>query len=166
MTKKLETDGPKTDGPETQETPLRLLARDPADIEVLSALLQDAIIPGADMLFDRESQRFIFIANRFCWERPPVEGVTGEDGDPVFERSLCGVRIEGVQRVLQTGMPSKRVMALFNLLAVTSEVQDDGTTKINLVFSGDAALRLIVEKIDLAAEDVEAARPTLNQPQH
>ena len=28
--------------------PLRLLARDSADIEVLSTLLQDAIIPGAD----------------------------------------------------------------------------------------------------------------------
>jgi hypothetical protein len=36
------------------DAPLRLLARDGADIEVLSTLLQDAIVPGADMLFDRD----------------------------------------------------------------------------------------------------------------
>ena len=46
----------------SDDAPLRLLARDGADIEVLSTLLQDAIVPGADMLFDRDGKRFIFIA--------------------------------------------------------------------------------------------------------
>ena len=34
---------------------LRLLARDEGDVAVVSALLQDAIIPGADMEFNRQT---------------------------------------------------------------------------------------------------------------
>ena len=148
------------------DAPLRLLARDGADIEVLSTLLQDAIVPGADMLFDRDRKRFIFIANRFCWERPAIADVAGEKGEPVHERSLCAVRIEGVQRVLQTNTPARRDTALFNLLAVTCGAGTDYGTYVDLMFSAGATLRLLVESIEVAAEDVEATRPTTSQPKH
>ena len=46
---------------------LRLLANDSDDVGVLSALLQDAIIPGSDMSFDRTLNAFMIVANRFCW---------------------------------------------------------------------------------------------------
>ena len=49
---------------------LRLLARDEDDVAVVSVLLQDAIIPGADMEFNRKTNQFIIVANRFCWEIP------------------------------------------------------------------------------------------------
>ena len=158
-------DLPQSNADETVP-PLRLLAKDNADIEVVSALLQDAIIPGADMLYDHGTRCFIFIANRFCWERPPLAGVTAEDGHPVHERSLCGVRIEGVHRVLQNGMPARRQMALLNLLAITSKTSEDDRVEINLTFSGAAALRLIVDDIDVIVQDVEASHPTMQQPQH
>lgn len=148
------------------DTPLRLLARDVADIEVLSTLLQDAIVPGVDILFDHDGKRFIFIANRFCWERPAIADVTGEKGEPVHERSLCVVRIETVQRVLQTNMPAKRDKALFNLLAVTYGASADHKTYVDLIFSAGTTLRLLVEGIEVAAEDVEVTRPTTSQPNH
>ena len=50
---------------------LRLLARDKDDVAVVSALLQDAIIPGADMEFKRKTNQFFIVANRFCWEIQP-----------------------------------------------------------------------------------------------
>ena len=155
-----------SDDPGSVGAPLRLLARDSADIEVLSTLLQDAIVPGADMRFDRDVKRFIFIANRFCWERPAIADVTGEKGEPVHERTLCAVQIEGVQRVLQTGMPVRRDTALFNLLAVTNGAGADDGTYVDLMFSAGATLRLLVESIEIAAEDVEATRPTIHQPKH
>ena len=148
------------------DAPMRLLARDGADIEVLSTLLQDAIVPGADMLFDRDGKRFIFITNRFCWERSAIADVTGEKGELVHERSLCAVRIEGVQRVLQTNMPARRDMALLNLLAVTCGAGAEHGTYLDLMFSAGATLRLLVESIEVAAEDVEATRPTTSQPKH
>lgn len=145
---------------------MRLLARDSADIEVLSTLLQDAIVPGVDMLFDRDRKRFIFIANRFCWERPAIAEVIGEKGEPVRERSLCVVRIEGVQRVLQNNIPARRDKELFNLLAVICGDGVENETYVDLMFSAGTTVRLLVEIIEVAATDVEEARPTTSQPKH
>ena len=97
---------------------LRLQAAGQDDLEVLSALLQDAIIPGEDMFHDQGGRRFVMVVNRFCWDQPPVRGVTSEDGGPVYQRRLCGVQIRGVRAVRQSGMPSDRKSALFNLLAI------------------------------------------------
>ena len=155
-----------SDDPGSVGAPLRLLARDSADIEVLSTLLQDAIVPGVDMLFDRDRKRFVFIANRFCWERPAIAEVIGEKGEPVRERSLCVVRIEGVQRVLQNNIPARRDKELFNLLAVICGDAVENETYVDLMFSAGTTVRLLVEIIEVAATDVEEARPTTSQPKH
>ncbi len=155
-----------SDDPGSGGAPLRLLARDSADIEVLSTLLQDAIVPGVDMLFDRDRKRFIFIANRFCWERPAIAEVSGEKGEPVRERSLCVVRIEGVQRVLQNNIPARRDKELFNLLAVICGDGAENEIYVDLMFSAGTTVRLLVEIIEVAATDVEEARPTTSQPKH
>ena len=64
---------------------LRLLAHDGDDVAVLSALLQDAIIPGSDMSFDRKLNEFVIIANRFCWELEPLFDVKSTDGKPIYD---------------------------------------------------------------------------------
>jgi hypothetical protein len=45
---------------------LRLLARDEDDVAVVSALLQDAIIPGADMEFKRKTSQFSLLRTGFA----------------------------------------------------------------------------------------------------
>ena len=49
-----------------QEQPeiLRLVAHDEADIEVVSALLQDAIIAGSDRYFDAQNSCFLIGVTR------------------------------------------------------------------------------------------------------
>ena len=66
--------------------PLRLKVSSDEDLQVLSALLQDAIIPGEDMVYARADQRFILVANRFCGDQPTEDGLVGESGEPVFQR--------------------------------------------------------------------------------
>jgi len=145
---------------------LRLLAASQDDLQVMSALLQDAIIPGEDMQFDRGGRRFVMVANRFCWDLPPVEGVTSESGGPVYRRRLCGIQIGGVRSVRQSGMPADRRVALLNLLAMTSDVEEDGTTSLTMLFSGGAALRLSLDVLQVIAEDIAAGQPTPNRPHH
>lgn len=147
---------------------LQLGARDAADIEVVATLLQDAIIPGSDMQFDRGKARFVMVANRFCWERPALDGVTSESGAPVYQRSLCGIQINDVTRVLATNMPEDRKTALLNLLTIRPGLPDpdSGSETLELVFSGDAILRLVIGQINLVVEDIEATHPTVNQPDH
>ena len=67
-----------------QEHPeiLRLVAQDEADIEVVSALLQDAIIAGSDMYFDVQNDCFLIVVDRFCWERPALANVNALNTEP------------------------------------------------------------------------------------
>jgi len=146
------------------DTRVRLRAASVSDVEVISALLQDAIVPGEDMTFDRAGRRFVMVANRFCWDRPPLEGVTSESGAPVYERRLCGVRIEGVNGVESAGMPATRRGALLNLLAIT--VADAADARVEILFSDGVSLRLAVDGISILAEDLDDGRPTSVMPAH
>jgi len=97
---------------------LRLLAADRDDLAVASALLQDAIIPGVDISFNRDDRQFILIANRFCWEQPALKDITSADGKPVHERRLCAVRLSHVVSVQRQNWPDNHKEALFNMLAL------------------------------------------------
>ena len=110
---------------------LRLQVKGVEDLEVLSTLLQDAIIPGEDMAFERADHRFIMVANRFCWDQPAEKGLVGADGEPVYQRQLCGLQFLGVTRIQTSGLPTDRKTALLNLLAMTAP--DAGM--IDLAFS-------------------------------
>ena len=97
---------------------LRLVAKDEADLEVVSALLQDSIITGVDMHYDLQHGCFMFVANRFCWERQPLTDVNNSNGGAVHERALCGVRISHVTGVQKRHWPKDWRHAFLNLLAL------------------------------------------------
>src|SRR3546814_15212785 len=95
------------ENPESADKPLKLRAHDPADMDVVAALLQDALVPLGDMTYLAKEKRFVMVANRFLWhgdasedERPaaPAPQAEGEDGafaqgdDPPVARGTRGTR--------------------------------------------------------------------------
>ena len=54
--------------------PLKIIARDAEDLTVVSACLQDALIPLNEMRYLPQERRFIMVANRFRWERAAKGG--------------------------------------------------------------------------------------------
>ena len=50
------------------EKPLRLMAFDAADLEVISSLCQDAVFPATEMSWRPKERRFAVLLNRFRWE--------------------------------------------------------------------------------------------------
>ena len=148
---------------------LRLLAHDGDDVAVLSALLQDAIIPGSDMNFDRKLNEFVIVANRFCWELEPCGDVKSSDGKAIYERRLCGIRIAGVRAVKHYNWPRVRQYELFNLLALglidMAEQASDGVV-LQFEFSGGSSLRLNVDEVDIVLADLDVGHPTSLQPTH
>ena len=155
----MEVDSPK----------LRLLAHDGDDVAVLSALLQDAIIPGADMSFDRKLSEFVIVANRFCWELEPLSDVKSSDGKPIHERRLCGIRIARVRSVQHYHWPRTRQYRLFNLLALglmdmAEEIRDGAVLQFE--FSGGSSLRLNVDDVDILLADLDVRHLTSLQPAH
>ena len=148
---------------------LRLRAHDVDDVSVLSALLQDAIIPGADMSFNAKLEEFVIIANRFCWELKPSADVKSSDGKPIHERRLCGIRIARVRSVKHYNWPEVRQYELFNLLAfglVDMAEQQKGGTVLQFEFSGGSSLRLNVDDVDIVLADLDVGHPTSLQPGH
>ena len=148
---------------------LRLLAHDGDDVAVLSALLQDAIIPGADMSFDHKLNEFVIVANRFCWELGPSVDVKSSDGRPIHERRLCGIRIARVRSVQHCKWPKTRQDQLFNLLALRvmdmAEKASEGAV-LQFDFSGGSSLRLNIEDVEIVLADLDVGHPTSLQPVH
>jgi hypothetical protein len=152
-----------------QARQLRLLARDEDDIAVVSALLQDAIIPGADMEFKRKTNQFFIVANRFCWEIQPLDGVKSSAGKPVHQRRLCGICICHVTAVQHQNWPDMRQDELFNLLALRYVDMAKHTGKgvgLQFEFSGGSSLRLLTDDIDITLADLDTGHPTSLQPAH
>ena len=147
---------------------IRLVARDNADLEVISALLQDAIIAGNDMHYDARQDCFVVVANRFCWEQPALADLKDSAGGALHERALCGVRINHVTAVRKRHWPADWRDAFFNLLALKLvDMQQKGSgCMIQLSFSGGPSMRLAAKQIDVVLSDLESRRPTNLQPRH
>jgi len=134
---------------------LKLLARDAEDLAVISAVLQDALIPVSEMAFLPEEQRFAVVANRFRWERAP--GTRRE----ARERRLAGLSIGGVTAVQRRGFsPSERDRILV-LLAIR---QSEGVLLLD--FAGGASIRLETAEIRCYLDDLSEPWPTRFEPRH
>ncbi len=141
----------------TGDRPLKLRATDGDDLAVLSACLQDAVVPVRDMTYLAQENRFAMVANRFRWETAngaPVEG-------RIYERVHAGICFDQVTSVHQLGLDQKRRGQILSLLAVTG-----GDGGIELKFSAGVVIRLEVANIMCHLEDLDEPWPTQWRPAH
>jgi Protein of unknown function (DUF2948) len=139
-------------------TALQLRAEDSDDLAVLSACLQDALVPIRDLAYDPEARTFLFVANRFRWEN----GLRPDPRDAGFERILCGVAFHEVAGVFYIGFRRSQDARILSLLAVRSE----NAGVIQLEFSGGATIQLKVGRILCHAKDLGEPWPTRWRPSH
>ncbi len=139
------------------EGKLKLRAADAEDLAVISACLQDAVVPVKDMLYLPDDGQFIMVVNRFRWEAvdgPPVEG-------KIYERVHSGIRFDRVGAVRRKGLDRSRAGHVLALLAIEAA---DG--HVDLLFSASAAIRLEVSGIMCHLDDIDEPWPTQWRPQH
>lgn len=157
---------------------IKLRALDRNDLEVISACLQDSLIPLREVAFLKKEGRFVMVANRFKWElgRDPARQETRQSGadapgadasfeddetEPPFERTNCGVCFDRVRHVRFRGVNLSSKNQILNLLAI-----ECGAGTIDLVFSDDAAIRLDVSAISCHLEDLGEPWLTRWHPVH
>ena len=134
---------------------LKLLARDEEDLAIISAILQDALIPVSEMAYLPEDRRFALVANRFRWEAPnnrPRENL---------ERRLTGLSIESVTAVRRRGFnpgDPERILALLAMRRVAGALQLD--------FAGGASIQLETGEILCHLDDLSEPWPTRWRPRH
>lgn len=146
-------------------TPIRLRAEDEEDLKVVSACLQDAIVPIGEMCFLPDDKRFVLVVNRFKWEtcdKPRDDGFTADDDAQFpYERTHCGVRFEGVTAVKARGIDLKDRGQILELLSL--EHVEGG---VALHFAGGGCIRLEGPRWHCVVEDLGDPWPTTCKPCH
>ena len=145
---------------------LSLGAEDSDDLEVLSAVVQDATVRVGDMAFEKRRRRFAMMLNRFVWEDGARNGEKTAGSPRRHFRVRAGLHFDGVLGVASTGIDPASPGTVLGLLAITHSGERDGSGTIELVFAGNAAIRLSVECIDCYLRDLGAPWPTANLPDH
>jgi hypothetical protein len=135
--------------------PLRLTALSEADLEPVSAALQDAIAQLGDFAFAQRQRNFTMAFNRFCWE-----------GGRRNHRVRTGLQIGSVVSAQTQNIRQGADDAVVNLLSIRFEPGEAPGGEIVLLFSGDGVLRLGVECIDLVMADVSQPWPAASRPEH
>jgi hypothetical protein len=145
------------------ERPLNLGAMDAEDLQVVSSLVQDAVLPANEIAFQKRHQRLGLLVNRVRWEdREAAE----RQGRPL-ERVQSVLSIENVLNVASQGIQRDSDTVL-SLLSIGFEAQDDGAGFVTLTFAGDGALRASVEALELRLKDVTRpyVAPSGKAPSH
>ena len=146
--------------------PLKLRALDAEDLEVVSACLQDAVVPLSEITYLPGERRFAMVASRFRWENcdPTDDADANQDANPdrgAYERINCGVVFDLVTRARTRNVDLTDRGQTFDLLAV--EALDGG---IVLILGGGGEVRLEVERIVCHLQDIGAPWPTQWRPGH
>ncbi len=128
---------------------LLLLAQEPGEVSLLSALTQSAVLRAAEVAYDRRARRLVLLLRRYRWEA----------GDRT--RVESALRFESVTAVQRKSWPADAGEAetVLELLAFSFA---DGVFTAS--FGGGAALRIAVEVVDLVLEDMSGPWRASREP--
>lgn len=138
-----------------EERPLYLGAEDADDLRVISTLVQDSVMPIAEMRFRPAKRQFLLLVNRFRWE----DREAAERGGRGLERVQSVLAFEGVLSVRSHGIDRTDKDTVLSILAVDWVPGTDGAGTAEITFAGDGAVALQMEACDATLRDV--TRPYL-----
>ncbi|WP_411957829.1 DUF2948 family protein [Paracoccus homiensis] len=129
--------------------PMALKAEDEADLRIMSALVQDAILPGTEISHDPKTRRLALLLNRFRWEDADRARAEGRG----FERVRSLLVINDVMRLQSDGV-DRDADTVLALLSMEWQPGEDGMGRLVLNFAGDGTVAADVECINLDLRDV------------
>lgn len=144
--------------------PLMLRAEGAEDVSVLSMLVQDAVLTGADVTFDRKRRQLAMLINRFRWEDADD---AQREGRP-FERVRALLVVSDITGIRSDGIDRGDTDEILSLLAMVWQPRADGTGQLQLDFAGDGTIQIDAECVSIDLRDV--TRPYVavsgHKPQH
>ena len=127
----------------------------------MSAHVQDAVMKVGGLSFLAGERRFVVSLNRFVWENRP--GFLRANN----ERRRSVLHFEAVRGVSSSGILRDRPEDVLSLLALRFEPGDEAPAgTLELVFSGNAAIRLDIDYIEARLSDLGAAWQATSRPAH
>ena len=139
--------------------PVKFVALDPEDLEVVSTHLQDAQVKVADVMWRPKEKRLVVALNRFDW-------LAAECTRPELRRCRSALRFERVNSCKCRCVNPHGKEDVLNLLAVEFSETDSPAGVVTLIFSGGGALRLEVECLEAELADIGPSWPAAVRPTH
>ena len=146
------------------DRPLNLGAQDAEDLQVISSLTQDAVLTVDDLKWSRAERQLVFLLKRFRWE--DVELAKQQGRDPERVQSL--LVIQNATGLASQGIDRKQADIILSLMSLEFSGAVDGVGDLILTFSGDGALKVQVDGLDVALRDVTRpyVAPSKQVPNH
>ena len=146
------------------DRPLNLGAQDAEDLQVISSLTQDAVLTVDDLKWSRAERQLVFLLKRFRWE--DVELAKQQGRDPERVQSL--LVIQNATGLASQGIDRKQADIILSLMSLEFSGAVDGVGDLILTFSGDGALKVKVDGLDVALRDVTRpyVAPSKQVPNH
>jgi hypothetical protein len=129
---------------------LSLLAVNKSDLNIVSALVQDAVLKTSNIRWIKKRCRFSLLVNRFRWELLPNEL---QEKVP-FSRVQAMLAFDGVLKVLSSGVEHALENEILSILHI-EWIKKKRFNEIKLFFSGDILIKLEVEFIQVFLQDLK-----------
>jgi hypothetical protein len=139
--------------------PVKFVALDQDDLEVVSTHLQDAIVKVGDVIWRPAEKRVVIGLSRFDW-------LAAEGTRPELRRCRAALRFERVTACKCRNVNPSGGEAALNLLAVEFSETDPPGGSVTLTFSGGGVLRLDVECLEVELADLGPSWPAAVRPTH
>ena len=139
---------------------LKLIAKTDEDLRVISAHLQDSIVKTSDIANLKKNKIFLMQLNRFMWE-DVEKGVFRKN-----KRIRTVLKFENVLKATSKNVNQKKNDRFLDFLAIEMFKMPDKNFEMNLIFSGDVVIKLVVEAIEVTLDDQGSPWESKNKPRH
>ena len=139
---------------------LKLIAKTNDDLRVISAHLQDSIVKTSDIASLARNRIFLMQLNRFMWE-DVEKGVFRKN-----KRIRTILKFENVLDVASKNINQKNHSRFLDFLAIESNLLQDKSYEIKLIFSGDSLIKLKTEVIEVTLDDQGSPWESKSKPNH
>ena len=141
-------------------TNLKLLATSEKDLRVIAAHLQDSIVLSKDIANLKKNRIFLIQLNRFMWE-DVEKGIFRKN-----KRISTILKFDNVISVVSKNIEVNDEKNFLDFLTIESTQLPDKSYKIKLIFSGNAAINISVEVIDVTLDDQGSPWESKTSPKH
>jgi hypothetical protein len=141
-------------------TNLKLLATSDKDLKVIAAHLQDSIVLPKDAANLKKNRIFLIQLNRFMWE-DVEKGIFRKN-----KRISTILKFDNVISVVSKNIEVNDEKNFLDFLTIESTQLPDKSYKIKLIFSGNAAINISVEVIDVTLDDQGSPWESKTSPKH
>jgi Protein of unknown function (DUF2948) len=139
--------------------PVKFVALDKDDLEVVSTHLQDAQVKVADVHWRPHEKRLVLGVARYDW-------MAASSPNPEFRRCRSALRFDRVLACKCKHVNPAGKDAVLNLLALDFQETNAPAGVVTLTFAGGATLRLEVECLEVELADLGPTWTAAGPPAH